>query len=258
MKAMKEAGRINQLSVSQSEASNIALEGSIVSLKQQIAELENTLSTLLGQTPRHIERGSIERVNFPEGVSVGVPIQLLSNRPDVRVAEHTLAQAFYATNEARSSLYPSITLSGSAGFTNSYGTIYNPGDMLYSAVASLVQPIFNRGVLRAQLNISKSVQEQALLQFKQTLLDAGAEVNTALIAWQSAKELLVYDQSQIEVLAKVLSDSELLMESGSANYLDILTAQLSLLQSELSFSANKFNEIQGVINLYRALGGGEN
>lgn len=257
MQALKDAGRINQLSVFQTEANKIALEGSVVAIEAQIKALENSISTLLAVTPQKIERGSINSVSFPADLAVGVPLQLLGNRPDVRVAEYSLAQAFYATNQARSSLYPSITLSGSAGFTNSYGAITNPGDMLYSLVGSLLQPIFNAGSLRAQLNISKSQQEQALLQFKQAVLDAGAEVNTALIQWQDAKTQLDIDQNQISVLEQALNNSELLMEHGSADYLDILTAQLSLLQAELSYTTNKFAEIQGVIDLYRALGGGE-
>lgn len=255
--ALKKAGKMNQTSVFQSEANTIALSGHIVAIEKQITELENSLSALLAINPQHIERGSMNQMLFPEELSVGVPIQLLSNRPDIRVAEHNLAQMFYATNEARSSFYPSITLSGAAGFSNSAGSIINPGQMIYSVAASIVQPIFNRGVIRAQVKISETKQEQALLQFKQAVLDAGVEVNAALIQWQSAKELLEYNTSQIEVLKKAVTGSKLLMKHGSASYLEVLTAQLSLLQTELTYSANKFEEIQGVINLYRALGGGE-
>ena len=254
--ALKKSGKMNEISVLQSEANKMALSGQIVAIERGIKELENTLSALICMNPQSIKRGSMNQVSFPEELSVGVPIQLLSNRPDIRVAEHNLAQMFYATNEARSSLYPSITLSGTAGFSNNAGSIFNPGQMIYSAVASIVQPIFNRGIIRSQVNISKSKQEQALLQFKQAILDAGVEVNSALIQWQSAKERLKYDALQIKVLEKAVSGSELLMKHGSANYLEILVAQLSLLKTELTYSTNKFEEIQGVINLYRALGGG--
>ncbi len=257
MNAMKRAGRINETAVLQSEATSISLNSSIVTITEQIAALENTLSALLAMPTEHIKRGSISSTKFPSELSVGVPLQLLSNRPDVRMAESYLKQAFYATNEARSSLYPSITLSGSGGYTNSLGTITNPSDMLYSAVASLVQPIFNRGTLRAQVKISKSQQEQALLLFNQSILDAGTEVNNALSEWQSAQERLKYSNSQIEILSTTVAKTELLMKHGSSDYLDVLTAQLSLLQSELSYAADKYNEAQGVINLYRALGGGE-
>lgn len=257
MRAMMRAGRINETSVLQSEASSVALNSSIVTLKEQIAQMENSISLLLAVPTEHIERGSIESVEFPDDLSVGVPLQLLSNRPDVRMAESYLAEMFYATAEARSSFYPSFTLSGAAGYTNSSGVILNPGDMLYNLVGSVVQPIFYRGTLKAQLEISKAAQEQALLQFNQSILDAGAEVNNALIEWQSAKERLQYGATQIEILEKTVTKTELLMRYGISTSLEVLTAQLSLLQTELSYSNEKYNQSQGVINLYRALGGGE-
>lgn len=256
MKALKEAGRVDETSVLQSTASVISLNSSIVTLEQQIKELENTISVLLAVSPQHIERGKIKDIEFPEELAVGVPMQLLSNRPDVRVAEYNLAEAFYAVNEARASLYPKITLSGSAGYTNSNGAIVNPGDMLYSLIGSLSQTIFNAGSLRTQVKISDSQREQAQLEFKQTLLDAGAEVNSALISWQSARKRIEYDKSSIKVLKRAVNTSEQLMVSGRLNYLDVLTARNTLLQSELSYLTNKYGEIQGVINLYRSLGGG--
>lgn len=258
MELLKRAGRINETSVLQSEGSMIALQSSIVTLEEQIALLEGVLSTLLAQPTEHIERGTFAGVEFPESLAVGVPMQLLSNRPDVRVAEYNLTQMFYATAEARSAMYPSITLSGGAGFTNSSGSILNPGDMLYSAVGSIVQPLFYRGTLRAQLKISESQQEQALLQFQQSLLDAGNEVNAALISWQSAKGRIDFNMKRLDVLSKAVRSSELLMKSGNSDYLEVLTAQLSLLQTELSSTGDHFDEIQSVIDLYRALGGGEN
>lgn len=258
MKALKSAGRIKETSVLQSEASCIALSTQIVTLEEQIALMENTISTLLAKPTAHIVRGSISDAEFPSELSIGLPIQLLSNRPDVRMAESNLAQAFYATNEARSSLYPSLTLSGSAGFTNSSGGIQNPGDMLYTLVGSIVQPIFSRGVLRAEVKISESQQEQALLQFNQAILDAGAEVNNALSQWQSAQARLQLEAQRIAILEKTVLNTELLMRHGSAEYLEVLTAQVTLLSTELSYSGDKFNIAQGVIDLYRALGGGEN
>ncbi|MFI3303467.1 MAG: efflux transporter outer membrane subunit [Rikenellaceae bacterium] len=257
MNAMKIAGRINETSVLQSEASSIALNSSIVTIKEQIAALENSLSQLLAQPTSHIERGDILSVEFSDKLSTGLPIELLSNRPDVRMAESYLAEMFYATAEACSSLYPSLTLSGSAGYTNSSGVVINPGDMLYNLAGSILQPIFNRGTLKAQLKISKSQQEQALLQFKQSILDAGVEVNNAISELQSSRERLRYGVEQITVLEKTVTKTELLMRHGNVTTLDVLVAQLSLLQTQLSFSTEKFNQTQGIINLYRALGGGE-
>ncbi|MFI3306007.1 MAG: TolC family protein [Rikenellaceae bacterium] len=259
MEALMRAGRLNKSSVLQSEASNIALDGSILTLQQQIVEMESTLSTMLGEAPHTIERGELSSAQFPSELSVGVPIELLSNRPDVRAAEYYLTEAYYATAEARSLLYPTLTLSGSAGYTNSGGgAVLNPGDMIYNAVASALIPIFNRGTLRANVKISKSQQEQALMAFHQTILDAGAEVNIALKSWQSARNLLEVDSAERDVLERAVKSSEQLMKHGEANYLEVLSSQLSLLGSELSYSVNKYNEIAGVVELYRALGGGAN
>ena len=258
MEALKRAGNVNQASVLQTKANTIALGGHIITTEKQILELENSLAALLSITPQAIERGVLKEVEFPATLSHGVPLQLLSNRPDIRVAEYSLAQAFYATNESRSALYPNITLSGVAGFTNSGGgAILNPGDWLFNAIGSIVQPIFNRGALRGQVKISKAKQEQTLLQFNQVILDAGVEVNNAMIQLQSAQKRLELDVQQINVLKEAVRSSKLLMQNGSANYLEVLTAQSTLLQAELTESSDRYNEIQSVVNLYRSVGGGE-
>lgn len=181
----------------------------------------------------------------------------MSRRPDVRQSEATLATAFYATNTARSAFYPSITLGGTAGWTNAAGAaISNPGQWLFTAVGSLVEPLFTRGRNRANLKIARAQQEEALVNFRQSLLTAGAEVNDALVQWQTARRRLELDNRQIEALRSALRSSELLMQHSSQNYLEVLTAQQSLLQAELDAASDRFDEIQGVINLYHALGGG--
>lgn len=168
-----------------------------------------------------------------------------------------MAVAYYATNSARSAFYPGITLSGSAGWTNAAGAaITNPGQWLLSAVGSLVQPLFNRGKNIANLKIAKAQQEEALLTFQQSLLDAGAEVNDALVQWQTARKRIQLDEQQCTSLQSALRSSELLMQYSSQNYLEVITARQALLQAELNTATNRFDEIQGVINLYHALGGG--
>ena len=172
MRAMMAAGMTNEASVSQSEANCRQVEASLLDLKQQIKEVENSLSILLGEVPGGIERGHLAGQDFPEDLTVGVPLQLLSRRPDVKSAELSLASAFYSTNAARSAFYPSITLSGTAGWTNSAGNmIINPGKLLLSAVGALTQPLFNKGLNIAQLKIAKAQQEEASLAFQQALLN---------------------------------------------------------------------------------------
>ena len=257
MKALKAAGDATELAVSQSEASKLSVDASVASLRQQIDQMENTLTALLGIAPQKIERTTIAEQEFPNELSAGVPLQLLQRRPDVRQSEAALAQAFYATNAARSAFYPSITLSGSAGWTNAAGAaITNPGQWLFTAVGSLVQPLFNRGRNIANLRIAKAQQEEALLSFRQSLLDAGTDVNNALIQWQTARRRQILDEQQIKSLESAVRSSELLMQYSPQNYLEVLTARQTLLQAELTAVSDRFDEIQGVINLYHALGGG--
>ena len=257
MKALKAAGDATELAVAQSEASKLSVDASIASLRQQIDQMENTLTALLGIAPQKIDRTTIGEQRFPTELAAGVPLQLLQRRPDVRQSEAALAQAFYATNTARAAFYPSITLSGSAGWTNAAGAaITNPGQWLFTAVGSLVQPLFNRGKNIANLRIAKAQQEEALLSFRQSLLDAGTDVNNALIQWQTARQRQQIDQQQILSLESTVRSSELLMQYSSQNYLEVLTARQTLLQAELTAVSDRFDEIQGVINLYHALGGG--
>ena len=257
MKALKKAGQTTEMAVAQIEASKLSVDASLLSLEQQITEVENSLSSLLGVVPQRIDRSTLDMQSFPDTLSVGVPLQLLQRRPDVRQSEAVLAEFFYATNRAYSAFYPAITLSGSAGWTNAAGAIIsNPGEWLFSAVGALVQPLFNRGQNIANLKVAKARQEEALLTFRQTLLNAGTEVNDALLQWQVARRRLDLDRQQIISLQSAVRSSELLMRHSSQNYLEVLTARQTLLDAELSAVSDRFEEIQGVINLYHALGGG--
>lgn len=257
MKALKKAGQTTEMAVAQIEASKLSVDASLLSLEQQITEVENSLSSLLGVVPQRIDRSTLDMQSFPDTLSVGEPLQLLQRRPDVRQSEAVLAESFYTTNRAYSAFYPAITLSGSAGWTNAAGAIIsNPGEWLFSAVGALVQPLFNRGQNIANLKVAKARQEEALLTFRQTLLNAGTEVNDALLQWQVARRRLDLDRQQIISLQSAVRSSELLMRHSSQNYLEVLTARQTLLDAELSAVSDRFEEIQGVINLYHALGGG--
>lgn len=272
MRAMMAAGMTNEASVSQSEANCRQVEASLLDMKQQIKEVENSLSILLGNIPGEIARSNAPLQDesskvysplftqaFPDELMVGVPLQLLSRRPDVKSAELSLAAAFYNTNSARSAFYPSITLSGSAGWTNSAGSmIVNPGKLLLSAVGSLTQPLFNKGLNLAQLKIAKAQQEEAKLSFQQALLNAGSEVNNALTQVQVARGKTQLRAEQITSLETAVRSTQLLMQHGTSTYLEVLTAQQSLLSTQLTQVADRFDEIQGIINLYQALGGGRN
>ncbi|WP_308548382.1 TolC family protein [uncultured Parabacteroides sp.] len=256
-RALMDAGLANEAAVSQMEATYYSISTSILDLKEQINQTENSLSLLLAESPRSVERGKLEGQILPDHLAVGIPVQMLANRPDVRSAEHSLESAFYATNQARSAFYPSIVLSGSAGWTNSAGSmIVNPGKFLATAIGSLTQPLFDRGANIARLKIAKAQQEEAKLSFRQALLNAGSEVNDALVKYQTARNKAGLFEKQVASLEKAYESTSLTMQYGNTTYLEVLTAQQSLLNAQLTQVANRFTEIQGVINLYQALGGG--
>lgn len=257
-RALMDAGQYDEAGVSQMEATYYSIQTSVLDLKEQINQVENSLALLLAETPHRYERGKLSEQVMPEDFSVGIPLQLLANRPDVRMAEHALEAAFYATNQARSNFYPSITLSGSAGWTNEAGTmIVNPGKFLASAIGSLTQPLFNRGQNIANLKIAKAQQEEAELSFQQTLLSAGSEVNDALTAYQTSRDKADFYEKQIASLHRAEQSTVLKMDYGNTTYLEVLTARQTLLSAELEQVANRFAELQSVVNLYQALGGGQ-
>ena len=255
--ALMQAGMTNEAAVAQMEAAYAQVSASVLDLKDQINQVENSLSLLLAETPHRVQRGTLAGQTWPSSLSVGFPVSLLANRPDVRAAERSLEQAFYVTNQARAAFYPSITLSGSAGWTNSAGgMISNPAQFVASAVGSLTQPLFAKGQLTGQLKIAKAKQEEASLNFQQTLLQAGTEVNEALVQYQTAQEKRNLYAQQVNALQTAYRSTSLLMEHGTTTYLEVLTAQQSLLSAQLTQVANEVTEIQSLIQLYQALGGG--
>ncbi|WP_302524359.1 efflux transporter outer membrane subunit [Phocaeicola barnesiae] len=257
MEARMKVGEETENAVTQARASLYELEATHNDLLRQQRETENSLCTLLGMTSRSLERGTLNKQIFPETLPTGIPVRLLSRRPDIVQAEMTLANAYYTTNQARSAFYPNLNLSGSAGWTNALGqAVTNPGDWILSAVASLTQPLFNRGKLISNLRVSKDEEQIALLNYRQALLDAGQEVNDALYATESAGRSLESHRKQCRELERTVQTSEALYRTGNATYLELLTARQSLLNARLNVVTDSFTQCQAVINLYQALGGG--
>lgn len=257
MKLQKELDNAKETSVQSAEANYYSVLAQAADLKRQIRETENSLSLLLGQQAQTIARGRIEDQSLPTEFSTGVNLQLLNNRPDVHYAEMTLAQCFYDTQTARSQFYPNITISGSGAFTNSSGvSIVNPGKWLLQAVGSLVQPIFQNGKLVAQLKVAKATQEQAYNTWQNAVLSAGSEVSNALVLYNSSDEKSKLEAKQVESLQKNVEYTKDLFHMGGSTYLEVITAQQSLLNAELSKVEDDFYKMQAVVNLYYALGGG--
>ena len=257
LEALKRAGKTNEAAVLQAKANKLGVEANILTLEKEILAIENSLCALVGIVPMPITRSTLADQELPQSLSAGVPAELLSRRPDVRQAELALAQAFYAVNSARASFYPNVTLSGAIGWTTGNGNIVlDPGSLIANLIAGLSQPVFGRGVNKARLQAAQAQYEQAGYLFRQTLLDAGVEVNNALTMWQTAKKRVDLGKKQIVSLQAAVWNTQLLMKHGNADYLEVLTAQKNLLQAELTEASDRLDEIKSVINLYRALGGG--
>ena len=242
--------------VQSAEAAYYSVQAQRIDLQRQVREVENSLSLLLGQPAQTVQRGTFEGQSLPQDLATGVGIQLLNNRADVHAAELTLAQCFYDVNQARSRFYPQITITGTGAFTNQNGLV-NPGKMLWSAVGSLVQPIFQHGQIVAGLKVAKMQYEQAYNTWQNTILQAGNEVSNALVQYNSAAEKAEFDAKRVEVLKKNVEDTRTMMsQSANTSYLEVITAQSNLLNAEISQVTDDFNKMQAVVNLYQALGGG--
>ena len=257
MQAMYDYGNVNSAAIEQSRSAYAQVVASLSDLRQSLTETENAFCLILNEPAHAIERGVLEDQVLPSEFSVGVPIQLLSNRPDVKAAEMALAACYYNTNSARAAFYPQITLSGTAGWTNSSGAgIVNPGKLLANLIGSLTQPLFYRGANIARLRQAKAQEEQAKIGFQTTLLNAGNEVSNALALYQNTVAKVNSRTMQVNSARKAAEDTKELFNLGTSTYLEVLTAQQSYLSAQLSEVSDTYSQMQAVINLYQALGGG--
>ncbi|MCL5245300.1 TolC family protein [Cellulophaga sp. 20_2_10] len=257
IKALKDAGNVTQVAVDQNIAQYNSARALKVDLETAIFKTENTLSILLGKAPQNFKRTSLDVQDIATDLTVGVPSTLLSNRPDVMAAEYGLIQSFELTNVARSSFYPSLTLTASGGFQSlELDQLIDANSLFANIIGGLTQPLFNQRKLRTQKEVALAQQEQSLLQFKKTLLVAGSEVSNALYTYNAETEKYEYRQKQVEALRRAELNSEELLKNGYANYLDLLTARESALNAELSIIDSKLQQLTSIVNLYEALGGG--
>lgn len=248
---------VHSTSVSSAEANYYSTLAQSAEIKRQIRETENSLSLLIGLQAQTISRGNLDDQSLPLEFSTGIGVQMLNNRPDVHYAEMNLAQCFYNIENARSKFYPSLTISGSGAYTDNSGAgIIDPGKILLSAVASLTQPIFMKGQLTANLKVAKIQYEQAYNTWQNSILSAGCEVSNALVLYNTSAQKSQLESKRIVALTKNVEDAKALMASSGSTYLEVITAQQSLLNAELSKISDDFNKMQSVVNLYYALGGG--
>lgn len=257
MQDLKEAGRFNEVAVVQSKANYNSLLAAIPQTEIQLHQAYNTLSLLLNRPMQKWEVDTAYEPVFPEYMEKGIPLKYLAVRPDVQAAEQSLAAAYYSTNRARSAFYPNLTVSAAGGYTNLLGSIIkNPGEWFYQLAGQLTAPLFARGQNIANLKAAKARQQQALNSFEYTVLGAGAEVSDALVAYTNNKRRSAFLDAQTYNLEKAVEYNNDLLKYGTATYLEVLTAQQSLLNAQMSKLACDLQIRQSAISLYQALGGG--
>tara|TARA_Y100000780_G_scaffold231353_1_gene256500 strand:- start:6683 stop:8083 length:1401 start_codon:yes stop_codon:yes gene_type:complete len=256
-KALKEAGNVTEVGVKQTEAQLYTAQALRIDLINEIRLLENSFSILLGQQPGAIERDGLRNQEIETSLKTGVPAQLLVNRPDVRASEFALINAFELTNVARSNFYPSLTLSASGGLQAlQIDKLFDTNSLFATIIGGLTQPIFNRRSIKTQYEVAQAQQEQARLQFKQALLTASREVSDALYTYEAATEKLDVKRKEFESYNTATEYSEELLDNGLANYLEVLTARENALNSSLDLINTRLTQLQSVVDLYEALGGG--
>ena len=263
--ALYENGQAYSTAVNQQESSWLDVKLQIVAIKRAIRSTENEICSLLCITPQHIERSkwyadeyhsSADKRLFEERyMKVGVPAMMLERRPDIRLANFYIEEAFYNVQAARAAFYPSITLTGELGWSNNGGYV-NPGKLLLQLVGQLSQPIFARGQINANYKTAQLTEENLKKKYVQAIVDAGNQVNEAIADCRAARQSHEYYHRQVEVLHEAYIGTHELMDNGKAQYLEVLTAQESLLNAQLNEASNMYNGAQALISLYVALGGG--
>jgi len=255
--ALKDAGNVNEVGVKQTEAQKYATEIIIADLKNNVIILENALSILLGESPRKIERSTLEDQAMQPEITLGVPATLLRNRPDVIAAEYNLISTFEQTNVARSNFYPTFKVTATGGFQSiDLQQWFSANSFFANVVTGLTQPIFNQRQIKTRFEVAKANQEKAYLQFEQSLLTAGREVSDALAQYNNETAKITIREKQVDALKKAADYSDELLTYGLVNYLEVLTAKDNALNTELNLIDNKYKQYNAIIQLYRALGGG--
>ena len=256
MKDLKEAGRYNEVAVVQAQANYNSIMAQIPQLEDQLNQAYNSLSLMLNSAPQRWTVDTSYEPVFPEYLEEGVPMKYLAARPDVKAAEQSFAMAYYSTNLARAAFYPNITISATGGFTNLLGSVIkNPGEWFYQLAASLTAPLF-RSQNIASLKAAKAQQQQSLNTFEYTVLSASSEVSNNLVSFNKNRERVKLLEEQVKNLEKAVEYNNDLLTLGTATYLEVLTAQQSLLAAQMSQLQCDLSISQSAISLYQALGGG--
>lgn len=259
IKMQFDAGQVSSLAIQQAEAQQLVAAQLIPALEQDISIQENALSILAGQLPAAVIRqGSLDQVVFPAQLSAGIPSELLAQRPDVRSAELALDLTNAQVGVAKASMYPALNITAAAGL-NAFkaSNWFNIPASLFGTVAGgLTQPLFQRKQLKTQFEVAKIDREKAVLQFRQSVLNAVGEVSDELSNIEKLKQQHAIAQRRVNTLKGAVKNAGLLFNNGMASYLEVITAQSNALQSELELASIKTAELRATVALYTALGGG--
>lgn len=257
MKALKESGQVTEVAVQQSEAQLLNAQALLLDIENGIKLYENAFCILLGDFPHAVSRSTIEVQEVDSVFAVGVPVQLLSNRPDIMSAEYGLINAFELTNAARSNFYPALRLTAAGGLQSlEFSDLFNANSLFASLVGSLTQPIFNGRQIRTQYEVRKAQQEVAMLNYRKAVISASREVSDALYTFTTNTRKIKLKQQEYAAYSKATQDSEDLLVNGYANYLEVLTAQQNALNAQLSIVSTELARLQSFVQLYTAVGGG--
>jgi outer membrane protein, multidrug efflux system len=256
-KALKRANRISEASVAQSEANRYAAEVTIPDLLNNIRQMENAISVLVGRQPGLIQRDSIEVQQVDTLLQTGLPAQILSNRPDVQEAEYNVRYYFEQINVARAYFYPALSITAQGGWQSAtIGSLFNSASVFGNVAGGLLQPIFNQGLNKQRLRVAKAQYEEYVLTFQQTVLGAGQEVSNALYGYQSAESKLVTRNHQLDALKRSVDYTRLLLKGGYVTYTDVLTSEQGYLAAQLSSVNDRLQQLTAIVSLYQSLGGG--
>ena len=255
--ALQESGKVTSAEVLQSQANQYAAEVMVPELQNQIWQAENRMNYLLARGPEKITRGALEEQVIYTDLRLGVSSQLLKNRPDVQAAEYSFVAAFENTNVAKTYFYPSLTLTANGGFASFKIQDLFSQSIFYNIIGGLTQPIFNRGQNKARLRTAKAEQQIAFYNYQDVILRSGMEVSNALYEYQNATERERIRKQQIESLATAVENTqELLSNRSETNYTDVLSSEQNLIAAQMNGINDKLDQLQAVVDLYRALGGG--
>ena len=255
------AGDVTALGVQQAEAQELTAAELIPQLQQSILLQEDALSILAGSLPDAVERGkTLDEVPVRDALSAGVPAELLSRRPDVRSSELALTVANANVGINKAALYPTIVISPEGGWDNYLlKNWFNiPGSVFGAVVGGLTQPVFQRKKLKTAYEVAEVDREKTVIQFKQSVLTAVGEVSDAMATISKLREQRMVVTSRVDTLQLAITNANSLFRNGLANYLEVITAQSNVLQSELELASIKKGQLSAEVELYRSLGGGWN